>query len=156
MSPRAASEPSTTRPTPTWRIRRATSAALADEIPESATAVMLIVAGDNPGRIRSDTAFAKLCGACPVPASSGVTHRHRLFRGGHRQANAALYRIVIVRLRWHQPTLDYVARRTAQGLSKGEIIRCLKRFVAREVYRALLADHAARHDAPAATLAVAA
>lgn len=107
-------------------------------------AEMLIVAGDNPTRIRSDAAFAKLCGACPIPASSGLTHRHRLFRGGHRQANAALYRIVIVRLRWHQPTIDYVARRTAEGLSKKDIIRCLKRFVAREVYRALLADHTAR------------
>jgi transposase len=109
-----------------------------------AAAEMLIVAGDNPTRIRSDAAFAKLCGACPIPASSGLTHRHRLFRGGHRQANAALYRIVIVRLRWHQPTIDYVARRTAEGLSKKDIIRCLKRFVAREVYRALLTDHAAR------------
>ena len=114
-----------------------------------AAAEMLIVAGDNPGRVRSDAAFAKLCGACPLPASSGATHRHRLSRGGHRQANAALYRIVIVRLRWHQPTLDYAARRTAQGLSKRDIIRCLKRFVAREVYRALLADHRARRPAPA-------
>ena len=72
--------------------------------PESA-AEMLIVAGDNPTRIRSEAAFAKLCGACPIPASSGVTNRHRLFRGGHSQANAALYRIVIIRMRWHQPTL---------------------------------------------------
>ena len=71
-----------------------------------ATAEMLIVAGDNPTRIRSEAAFAKLCGASPIPASSGVTHRHRLSRGGHRQANAALYRIVIVRLRWHQATID--------------------------------------------------
>ena len=94
--------------------------------PESA-AEMLIVAGDNPTRIRSEAAFAKLCGACPIPASSGVTNRHRLFRGGHRQANAALYRIVIIRMRWHQPTLDYVRRRTAEGLSKKDIIRCLKR-----------------------------
>jgi transposase len=109
-----------------------------------AAAEMLIVAGDNPERIRSDAAFAKLCGACPVPASSGVTHRHRLFRGGHRQANAALYRIVLVRLRWHQPTIDYVTRRTIQGLSKRDIIRCLKRFVAREIYHGLLADHYAR------------
>ena len=81
-------------------------------------AEMLIVAGDNPTRIHSEAAFAKLCGACPVPASSGVTNRHRLFRGGHRQANAALYRIVLVRMRWHQPTIDYVRRRTAEGLSK--------------------------------------
>lgn len=107
-------------------------------------AEMMIVAGDNPTRVRSEAAFAKLCGACPIPASSGVTHRHRLFRGGHRQANAALYRIVIVRMRWHQPTLDYVGRRTAQGLSKKDIIRCLKRFVAREIYRSLLDDHRAR------------
>ena len=111
--------------------------------PDSA-AEMLIVAGDNPERIRSDAAFAKLCGACPVPASSGVTNRHRLFRGGHRQANAALYRIVIVRMRWHQPTLDYVIRRTAQGLSKKDIIRCLKRFVAREIFHSLVEDHRSR------------
>ena len=109
-----------------------------------ASAEMMIVAGDNPSRIRSDAAFAKLCGACPIPASSGVTNRHRLFRGGHRQANATLYRIVIVRMRWHQPTIDYVARRTAQGLSKKDIIRCLKRFVAREIYNALIEDHRLR------------
>lgn len=94
-------------------------------------AEMMIVAGDNPQRIRAEAAFAKLCGACPIPASSGVTNRHRLYRGGHRQANAAIYRVVIVRMRWHQPTIDYVVRRTAQGLSKKDIIRCLKRFVAR-------------------------
>lgn len=111
--------------------------------PDSA-AEMMIVAGDNPQRVRSEAAFAKLCGACPIPASSGVTNRHRLFRGGHRQANAALYRIVIVRMRWHQPTIDYVTRRTAQGLSKKDIIRCLKRFVAREIYNALIADQQAR------------
>ena len=105
---------------------------------------MMIVAGDNPTRVRSEAAFAKLCGACPIPASSGVTHRHRLFRGGHRQANAAIYRIVTVRMRWHQPTLDYVGRRTAQGLTKKDIIRCLKRFVAREIYNALIADHRSR------------
>ena len=104
-------------------------------------AEMLIVAGDNPTRIRSEAAFAKLCGACPVPASSGVTNRHRLFRGGHRQANAALYRIVIVRMRWHESTIAYVRRRTAEGLSKKDIIRCLKRFVAREIYHALIDDH---------------
>jgi transposase len=107
-------------------------------------AEMMIVAGDNPTRVRSEAAFAKLCGACPIPASSGMTHRHRLFRGGHRQANAALYRIVTVRMRWHQPTLDYVARRTAQGLTKKDIIRCLKRFVAREIYHALIGDHRSR------------
>jgi len=111
--------------------------------PDSA-AEMMIVAGDNPQRVRSEAAFAKLCGACPIPASSGTTNRHRLFRGGHRQANATLYRIVIVRMRWHQPTIDYVVRRTAQGLSKKDIIRCLKRFVAREIYNGLINDHQAR------------
>lgn len=113
-------------------------------------AEMLIVAGDNPERIRSEAAFAKLCGACPIPASSGVTHRHRLFRGGHRQANAALHRVALVRRRWHPPTMAYATRRTADGLSKRDILRCLKRFIAREVYRALLADHHARVAPPAA------
>src|SRR3954447_3119345 len=97
-------------------------------------AEMLILVGDDPERIRSEAAFAKLCGACPVPASSGKTSRHRLNRGGHRQANAALRRVVVVRMRTHQPTLDYVRRRTAEGKSKREIIRCLKRFVAREIF----------------------
>jgi transposase len=78
-----------------------------------------------------------LCGASPIPASSGKTIRHRLNRGGNRQANTALYRIVVVRLRWHQPTQAYLARRTGQGLTKREIIRCLKRYVAREVFAAL-------------------
>lgn len=100
-------------------------------------AEMLVTAGSNTNRIRSEAAFAKLCGACPIPASSGMTKRHRLNRGGNRQANAALYRAVIVRMRWHAPTLAYVQRRTAEGLTKREIIRCLKRFVAREVYRLL-------------------
>lgn len=97
-------------------------------------AEMLIVAGDNPERIHSEAAWAKLCGVAPIPASSGTTTRHRLNRGGHRQANAALYRTVIVRLRFHEPTIAYVERRTAEGRTKAEIIRCLKRFVAREVW----------------------
>ena len=97
-------------------------------------AEMLVLVGDNPERIRSEAAFAKLCGACPIPASSGKTSRHRLNRGGHRQANAALHRVVVVRVRTHQPTLGYVQRRTAEGKSKREIIRCLKRFVAREIF----------------------
>lgn len=101
-------------------------------------AQMLITAGDNTNRIKSEAAFAKMCGACPIPAGSGKTNnRHRLYRGGNRQANAALYRVVIVRMRWHQPTIDYVARRTAEGLSKREIIRCLKRYLARELFRLL-------------------
>ncbi len=97
-------------------------------------AEMLILVGDNPERIRSEAAFAKLCGVCPIPASSGKTTRHRLNRGGNRQANAALYRVAIVRMRSHQPTLDYVRKRTADGKTKREIIRCLKRFIAREIF----------------------
>src|SRR5829696_5328007 len=97
-------------------------------------AEMLIAAGDNPERVNPKRRFAKLCGVAPIPASSGMTTRHRLNRGGHRQANAALYRTVIVRMRAHQATIDYVRRRTAEGKSKPEIIRCLKRFVAREIF----------------------
>ncbi len=98
------------------------------------TAELLIVAGDNPERVKSEPAWARLCGVAPIPASSGMTTRHRLNRGGHRQANAALYRTVIVRMQHHQPTKEYVARRTAEGKTKGEIIRCLKRLLAREVW----------------------
>jgi hypothetical protein len=86
-----------------------------------------------------------LCGASPIPASSGKTIRHRLNRGGDRQANAALHRIVIVRLRYHQPTRHYMTTRLAQGETKKEIIRCLKRYVAREVFAAL---HQLSQDAP--------
>jgi transposase len=100
---------------------------------------MLLLVGDNPERIHSEAAFAKPCGACPITASSGKTIRHRLNRGGNRQANAALYRVVIVRMRGHKPTLDYVRRRTAEGKSKSEIIRCLKRYVAREIFGYLCA-----------------
>ena len=108
-------------------------------------AELLIIFGDNPDRIRSEAAFAKLCGACPIPASSGMTTgRHRLNRGGHRQANAALYRAVIVRMRFHQPTRNYVARRTADGRTKRDIIRCLKRFLAREIYQRVMADFRTR------------
>lgn len=106
-------------------------------------AELLIAAGDNTDRIRSDAAYAKLCGSCPIPASSGKTNRHRLNRGGNRQANAALFRCVVVRMRWHAPTIAYVERRTAEGLSKREIIRCLKRYVAREVYKLLPAPNTA-------------
>lgn len=101
---------------------------------------LLTTAGDNPDRLCSEAAFARLCGAAPIPASSGRTDRHRLHRGGDRQANAALYRIVVVRLRYCPRTRAYLARRTAQGLSKKDIIRCLKRYVAREIYTALRAD----------------
>ena len=101
--------------------------------PHSAGA-LLVAAGDNPARLHSEAAFSMMCGASPVEASSGKTVRHRLNRGGDRQANAALYRIVLVRMRHHPPTKAYVERRTQQGKSKSEIIRCLKRYVAREIY----------------------
>ena len=82
-----------------------------------------------------------LCGAAPLPASSGRTHRHRLNRGGDRQANCALHRIVLCRLRWDPRTHAYATKRTTEGMSKPEIIRCLKRYIAREVYTALLKPH---------------
>ncbi|WP_434081537.1 transposase [Sanguibacter sp. Z1732] len=110
-------------------------------------AEILIVFGDNPDWIRSESAFAKLCGTSPIPASSGMTNRHRLSRAGLREANAALYRVVIVRMRFHQPTIDYVTRRTAEGLSKRDIIRCLKRYLASEIYQAVMTDHRARQRA---------
>jgi transposase len=100
-------------------------------------AEMLILIGDNPTRIRSEAALAKMCGVCPIPASSGKTHRFRLNRGGNRQANAALYRVAIVRMRSHEPTLAYVRKRTKDGKSKSEIIRCLKRYIVREIFRHL-------------------
>jgi transposase len=99
----------------------------------------LISAGDNPGRLRSEAAFAHLCGVAPLPASSGRTHRHRLNRGGDRAANNALYIVVLGRLRYDARTQEYADRRTKQGLSKPEIIRCLKRYVAREVFNVLVA-----------------
>jgi transposase len=87
-----------------------------------------------------------LCGTSPVEASSGKTQRRRLNRGGDRQANAALFRIVLSRLRWEGRSQDYVKRRLAEGKTKREIIRCLKRYVAREIYRLIVptntaADH---------------
>jgi transposase len=100
-------------------------------------AQLLAAAGDNPDRMRSEAAFAKLCGACPIPASSGKTTRHRLNPYGDRRANNALFTIVLVRMRHHAPTRAYVARRTAEGLTRKDIMRCLKRFVAREAFYAL-------------------
>jgi len=95
---------------------------------------LLITAGDNPERLRSEANFAALCGASPIPASSGKTNRHRLNRGGDRAANSALHIIAIGRLRCDARTQQYVARRIADGRSKLEAIRCLKRFIAREVF----------------------
>ena len=100
-------------------------------------AQLLITAGDNPARIGSDAQFAALTGVAPIPASSGKTTRHRLSRGGDRAANAAIHRTVLVRMGSDQRTHDYVSRRRAEGLSTKEIMRCLKRFVAREIYRHL-------------------
>jgi transposase len=99
---------------------------------------LLVTAGQNPQRLRSEAGFAMLCGACPIPASSGKTVRHRLNRGGDRQANSALHMIVVCRMRRDTRTRAYVERRLAEGLSKREIMRCLKRHVAREVYHVLL------------------
>jgi transposase len=96
---------------------------------------LLVTAGENHQRLTSEAGFAMLCGVAPIPASCGKTSRHRLSRGGDRQANAALYRVVICRLRWDPRTRTYTERRTQQGLTKKEIIRCLKRYVARELYQ---------------------
>jgi len=104
-------------------------------------ALLLVAAGDHPERLRSESSWAHLCGVAPIPASSGKTAgRYRLNRGGDRQANSALWRVVMVRLRSHEATRAYADRRGKEGLSKKEIIRCLKRYVAREVYRQLRAE----------------
>jgi transposase len=111
---------------------------------------LLVTAGENSGRLTSDGAFAMLCGAAPLPASSGKTTRHRLNRGGDRQANNALWRIAITRMATDQRTKDYVTRRTNDGLSKPEIIRCLKRYIARDIFAALTPQTTPQHLTPAA------
>lgn len=125
----------------TARAAPATSAVFA--LGPDTTSALLISIGDNPDRLRSESSFAHRCGVAPIPASSGKTQRHRLHRGGDRSANSALHIAVIVRLRYCKRTQTYVARRTADGLSMPEIIRCLKRYLAREVFVALRADYAA-------------
>jgi len=95
---------------------------------------LLVAAGENAGRIRNERAFARLCGAAPLDASSGKQQRHRLSRGGDRQANSALWRIVITRLSYDPATRQYLQRRCAEGKTKTEAIRCLKRYIARELY----------------------
>jgi transposase len=97
-------------------------------------AMLLVAAGDHPERLHSEAAWAHLCATAPLSASSGKVTRYRLNPGGDRQAGHALYRIVITRLSSHPPTRAYASRRGKEGLSKKEIIRCLKRYVAREVY----------------------
>ena len=109
-------------------------------------AALLVAAGDNPQRMRSEASFAALCGACPVEASSGQTVRHRLNRGGNRHANNALWRIALTRLRCDERTIAYAARRRGEGKTKRETLRCLKRHIAREVYR-LITDRRRCHAA---------
>lgn len=103
---------------------------------------LLVTIGDNPDRLRSEAAFAHLVGVAPIPASSGKTNRHRLHRGGDRNGNRALHIAVVVRLRYSQRSRDYAARRRHEGPSMPEIIRCQKRYLAREVFTALRADYA--------------
>jgi transposase len=111
-------------------------------------AVLLAAAGDNPDRLRSEAAFAHLCGVAPIPASSGKTTRHRLNRGGNRDANRALHLLAVRRLAWDPRTRAYAARRTAQGKTKPEILRCLKRYLARELYPLLMGPPPAPLEAP--------
>jgi transposase len=124
------------------RLRRITTAVAPELVakpgvgPDTAS-TLLITAGDNPQRLHSERAFAALCGTNPIPASSGKTDRHRLNRGGDRQANAALWRITIVRLARPGPSRDYLNKHIALGKTKTEAIRCLKRHLAREIYAAL-------------------
>jgi len=101
-------------------------------------ATLLVVAGDNPQRLRSEASFASLCGVSPIEASSGKVVRHRLNRGGNRDANRALHMICVVRMGSDHRTRKYLARRTAEGKNKWEIMRCLKRYIAREVYHVLV------------------
>jgi transposase len=113
-------------------------------------ATLLVTVGDNPGRLRTEASFAALCGASPAGASPGKQRRHRLNRGGDRQANSALWRIVFTRMATDPRTQAHVAWRTAQGKTTKEIIRCLKRYVAREVYNTLTARTPHLNPDPAA------
>jgi transposase len=101
------------------------------------TAAQLLISWSHPNRLRSEAAFARLAGAAPIPASSGQTTRHRLDRGGDRQLNRALHTIILARSKHHPPTIAYIHRRTSDGKSKREAIRCLKRYLARHLYRLL-------------------
>jgi transposase len=111
-----------------------------DGVGPDTAAALLVAAGDNPERLRSEASFAHLCGAAPVPASSGKVVRYRLNPGGNRDANRALHVVALNRLRRDPRTQAYLARRTAEGKSKREAMRCLKRYIAREAYRAILLD----------------
>ena len=105
-----------------------------------AAAQLLVTAGQNPDRIGTDAAFARLIGVAPIPASSGKTNRMRLHRGGDRQANKVIHMVAVGRLRNHQPAIDYLTRRTRDGLSKKDAIRAMKRLITRELHGALKAD----------------
>lgn len=118
-----------------------------DGVGPDTAAALLIAAGDNPDRLRSEASFAHLCGASPVQASSRKVVRHRLNPGGNRDANRALHVVALNRLRRDPRTQKYVARRTSEGKSKREAMRCLKRYIARETYRAILLD-AKAHASP--------
>lgn len=115
-----------------------------DGVGPDTAAALLIAAGDNPERLKSEASFAHLCGTAPVQASSGKVVRHRLNPGGNRDANRALHVVVLNRLRRDERTQAYVARRAAEGKTKKEAMRCLKRYIARETYRAILLDAVAR------------
>jgi transposase len=107
---------------------------------------LLVTAGQNIERLKNEASFAALCGASPIPVSTGRTDRHRLNYGGDRDANRALHMIAVCRLRYCERTRAYAERRTAEGKTKTEIIRCLKRYIAREIYHALIADLLAPPD----------
>ena len=98
---------------------------------------LLITYGSNTKRLKTEASYAAICGVSAVDASSGLQQRHRLNRGGDRQANSALYRAVIVRLQYHQATRDYMTKRLQEGKTKRETIRCLKRYLARHTYNTL-------------------
>ena len=115
-------------------------------------ATLLTVVGDNPERLASEGAFARLVGVAPIEASSGKITRHRLDRGGDRQGNRALYLLAVGRMRWDPATRAYVNRRTAEGRTKPEIIRCLKRYIARELYPVLLATTSTLVDVDRSTI----
>ena len=107
---------------------------------EPVLAAIILTAWSHTGRVRSEAAFAALAGTCPVPASSGGTTRFRLNRGGDRQLNKAIYTIALIRMNRDPVTRDYVAKRTSQGRTKKEIIRSLKRYISRQIYRHLMSD----------------
>ncbi len=103
------------------------------------SAAQILIAWSHPGRVPTEAAFARLAGSAPIPASSGQTTRHRLDRGGDRQLNRALHTIIMIRRNSHAPTITYIDRRTREGKTSREAVRCLKRYLARHLYRQLQA-----------------